>query len=65
MGRLTGKVALVTGAGTGLGRAIAISFAKAGATVILNGRREEKLREVAKEIGGRLLHYTSRFDERI
>ncbi|WP_233879179.1 SDR family NAD(P)-dependent oxidoreductase [Virgibacillus halodenitrificans] len=51
MGRLTGKVALVTGAGTGLGRAIAISFAKAGATVILNGRREEKLREVAKEIG--------------
>ncbi|MEC2158499.1 SDR family NAD(P)-dependent oxidoreductase [Virgibacillus halodenitrificans] len=65
MGRLTGKVALVTGAGTGLGRAIAISFAKAGATVILNGRREEKLHEVAKEIGGRLLHYTSRFDERI
>lgn len=51
MGKLTGKAALVTGAGTGLGRAIAITFAKAGATVVLNGRREDKLREVEKEIG--------------
>ncbi|AIF43970.1 SDR family oxidoreductase [Virgibacillus sp. SK37] len=42
---------MVTGAGTGLGRAIAIAFAKESATVILNGRREEKLREVAQEIG--------------
>ncbi|WP_156645627.1 SDR family NAD(P)-dependent oxidoreductase [Lentibacillus sp. JNUCC-1] len=51
MGKLDGKVALVTGAGTGLGRAIAITFAKEGATVVLNGRREDKLREVEKEIG--------------
>lgn len=51
MGRLSNRVALVTGAGTGLGRGIALTFAKEGATVVLNGRREEKLREVAEEIG--------------
>lgn len=44
------KTALVTGAGSGLGRAIAITLAKEGFTVILTGRREEKLREVEKEI---------------
>lgn len=52
MGKLSNRIALVTGAGTGIGRAIALTFAKNGATVILNGRREAKLREVAKEIGG-------------
>lgn len=51
MGKLTNRIALVTGAGTGVGRAIALAFAKEGATVVLNGRREEKLREVAAEIG--------------
>lgn len=51
MGKLTNRIALVTGAGTGIGRAIALTFAKEGATVILNGRREEKLREVEREIG--------------
>src|SRR5690625_6170383 len=51
MGKLSNRIALVTGAGTGLGRGIALTFAKEGATVILNGRREEKLREVEKEIG--------------
>ena len=44
------KIALVTGAGTGLGRAIAISLAKEGYQVVLTGRREEKLREVEHEI---------------
>lgn len=41
MGKLTNKIALVTGAGTRLGRGIALTFANAGATVVLNGRREE------------------------
>lgn len=51
MGKLDNRFALVTGAGTGIGRAIALTFAKEGATVILNGRREEKLLDVQREIG--------------
>ena len=42
---LTGKVALVTGGGSGLGNAIARGLAEAGATVVLNGRRRDKLEE--------------------
>lgn len=45
------KTALVTGAGTGLGSAIAKTLAKEGFKVVLTGRREEKLREVENEIG--------------
>lgn len=51
MDKLKGKIALVTGSGTGIGRAIAHTFANEGARIILTGRREEKLREVEKEIG--------------
>jgi 3-oxoacyl-[acyl-carrier protein] reductase len=47
---LRGKVALVTGASSGLGRAFALALAEAGARVFLAARREEKLREVVQEI---------------
>ena len=44
------KIALITGAGTGVGRGIAKTLAKEGYRVVLTGRRKEKLDEVAKEI---------------
>ena len=52
MKRLEGKTAWVTGAGSGIGRAIAISFAAEGAKVALTGRRVAPLEETAKMIGG-------------
>eukprot|EP00003_Mantamonas_plastica_P005225 TRINITY_DN1417_c1_g1_i7.p1 TRINITY_DN1417_c1_g1~~TRINITY_DN1417_c1_g1_i7.p1 ORF type:complete len:135 (-),score=62.03 TRINITY_DN1417_c1_g1_i7:58-462(-) len=49
-GNLEGKVALVTGGGTGLGKGIAKKFAVHGATVIVTGRRLEPLEETVAEI---------------
>ena len=43
------KIAIVTGAGTGIGRAAALALMGAGYTVVLAGRRKDKLDEVAKE----------------
>lgn len=50
LGRLAGKRAMVTGAGTGIGRATAILYAREGARVGLIGRREGMLREVEEAI---------------
>jgi NAD(P)-dependent dehydrogenase (short-subunit alcohol dehydrogenase family) len=49
------KVALVTGAGSGVGKAAALALAKDSFAVVLAGRRADKLHEVAKEIDGTTL----------
>ena len=47
---LTDRVAVVTGASDGIGKAIALGLAEAGAHVVVCSRREEKLKEVKAEI---------------
>ena len=48
---LKGKVGIITGAGTGIGRACALAMASEGARVALIGRRKDRVEEVAREIG--------------
>lgn len=52
-GLLSGRVTLVTGGGTGLGKATAMELVRCGATVAIAGRREEVLRQAVEQIGGR------------
>lgn len=62
MGSLAGKVAWVTGAGSGIGQAAAIALAREGATVVLTGRRKGPLEETAaaiKEAGGKAVVKTA------
>jgi len=48
--RLKGKVALITGGGRGIGKTIALAYAKEGAYVALSARNESQIKSVAKEI---------------
>ncbi len=50
---LSGKVALITGAGQGVGQGIALALARAGATIAVTGRTEAKLVETCRMIGER------------
>lgn len=47
---IAGKVCIITGGGTGIGKACAIRFASEGAKVVVCGRREEKLKQTVSEI---------------
>ena len=48
--RLDNRLAVITGASEGLGRAFALAFAEAGARIVLSSRRQDKLEEVKKGI---------------
>jgi NAD(P)-dependent dehydrogenase (short-subunit alcohol dehydrogenase family) len=48
---MTAKIAVVTGAGSGIGRAVALALAKVGFTVVLAGRKLPPLEDVAREAG--------------
>lgn len=56
--RVDGKVAVVTGAGRGIGAATAVALAEAGADVVISARTEDQLRTVAKQVeaAGRRAH---------
>lgn len=50
MGKLDGKVAIITGSSSGMGRASAYRFAKEGAKVVVSGRNQERTQEVVDKI---------------
>ena len=55
---LDGKVTLITGGGTGLGKAMALAMAQSGANVVISGRRMKPLQEVVgkiKTMGGQAI----------
>ena len=63
MGRFDEKIMLVTGATSGIGRAVAIRAAKEGATVVAVGRNEERGAAVVaamEEAGGKVPHHLHR-----
>jgi NAD(P)-dependent dehydrogenase (short-subunit alcohol dehydrogenase family) len=57
--RLKNKTAIVTGAGSGIGRACALVLAREGARVVLVGRRKKLLEELAREIGDSAISFVA------
>jgi len=56
---LTGKTALITGGGSGIGFYIAECMVKAGASVVLTGRREYVLQEAVEKLGGKATYFVN------
>ena len=48
MGKLNGKISIITGAGTGIGKGIAIEFAKENCNLVLASRKTENLNKIFK-----------------
>ena len=59
MGTLEGKIAVITGAGSGIGRACAELFAQQGARLLLAGRREAPLQELTRALGESTASYVT------
>ncbi len=56
---LTGKIALITGGGTGIGKGIAEQFLKLGAQVIITGRNKPQLKATCKELGNNCFNFVN------
>jgi NAD(P)-dependent dehydrogenase (short-subunit alcohol dehydrogenase family) len=56
---MTAKIAVVTGAGSGIGRAVALALAKAGFTLVVSGRKLPPLEDVAREAGSGAIAVTA------
>ena len=60
MGKLSGKTAIITGASSGFGKGMALAFAREGCNLLVNARREERLKELqymAENLGAKAFYY--------